>query len=196
LEHFAERAHGKERFLELFTMPLPSLFIIFVLSPFIIKLYALFRSVAALDPLIMSKTLAYMKEEKELKASVVKTLQQVSTVLPTNQPPPAVLPPSNVLPCRHQSISLSGGTDIKSNLRRMFDEFDADNSGNISKQELRHGLSSHYSLNFTEANFDKVMRVVDPDQGGAITLEEFQALVIGKRAPPSKIERVAQLHSI
>jgi hypothetical protein len=69
-----------------------------------------------------------------------------------------------------------------------------------SREELRHGLSAKYHLNFTEVNFDKVMRVVDPDQGGAITHEEFQLIVLGPDAkrerPYNNIERATQLHSI
>jgi hypothetical protein len=77
MEHFARRAYGEQEYWMLCTMPLPSLIIIFFISPFVLKLYALFRSVAAIEPVMMSKTLAYMKEERELKEQVVNTLKSV-----------------------------------------------------------------------------------------------------------------------
>ena len=74
----AERAHGHERIWELVTLPLPNLFIIFVLNPLVIKRYAMIRAVAALDPIVMSKTIAYMKEEAKLRDEVVGKLREVS----------------------------------------------------------------------------------------------------------------------
>lgn len=70
--------------------------------------------------------------------------------------------------------------DWKKRLQTMFDRFDLDNSGTISPSEMRRGLSSDpMNLDFTDLEFAKVMRVIDPDQGGDVSLEEMQRCIDG-----------------
>ena len=60
----------------------------------------------------------------------------------------------------------------------MFNKFDTDKSGTIGPLELRVGLSD-LDLDFSDAEFAKIMRVIDPDAGGQVNLEEMESIVSG-----------------
>ena len=48
------------------------------------------------------------------------------------------------------------GSNQNEALKQMFDEFDKDHSGGISRNELREGLAKRYQLHYTSVDYDKV----------------------------------------
>ena len=62
----------------------------------------------------------------------------------------------------------------------MFYKFDADGSGYLDRKEFAAGLES---LGFHSSNgeVDAICNLIDEDQSGEISLEEFQAFVVGSR---------------
>ena len=81
-----------------------------------------------------------------------------------------------VLSKLHAALSDESGLSTKKMLR-MFQELDSDDSGELDHKELREGLSRHFSLNYTNVEFAKVLRVLDPDQSQGVDQEEFTSLL-------------------
>ena len=58
----------------------------------------------------------------------------------------------------------------------LFSELDRDSSGDLSKDELRVGLNK-CGYRVSKHVFARLLRIVDPDQSGKITMKEFSELV-------------------
>lgn len=65
--------------------------------------------------------------------------------------------------------------DRDENLHKAFQHFDKDGSGFITRDELRHAMSS-YGMG-DEATIDEVLDDVDTDKDGKINYEEFEAMM-------------------
>lgn len=63
-------------------------------------------------------------------------------------------------------------------LRRVFDDIDSDNSGYLSKRELRQCFRN-LEIRVSEDEMDTVMHQMDTDSNGKISFDEF-AVVMGK----------------
>ena len=70
--------------------------------------------------------------------------------------------------------SLSSG-QLKE-LRSVFDDIDADNSGHLSKRELRQCFR-HLDLRVSDDEIDTVMHQMDIDTNGKISFEEFATVM-------------------
>ncbi len=70
--------------------------------------------------------------------------------------------------------SLSSG-QLKE-LRSVFDDIDADNSGHLSKRELRQCFR-HLDLRVSDDEIDTVMHQMDTDTNGKISFEEFATVM-------------------
>ena len=151
IEHFMMRAVALHHPYMIILMVIPPILGIFVLSPLIIKQFALWGAVAALEEVTLSKTIAYMKEEEALCEKVSKSLRDAleysNKIVRGHKPKWEVL------------------------LTKLFDRFDVDNSGTLSPKEIRDGLAAApMHLYFTDQEFHELMRVADPDQGGSVDL--------------------------
>ena len=58
-------------------------------------------------------------------------------------------------------------------LKKSFDSFDIDNSGELSKEEFRAVMTMSSGL--TDAEFEKLFSKVDVDQSGRISFDEYYA---------------------
>jgi Ca2+-binding EF-hand superfamily protein len=58
-------------------------------------------------------------------------------------------------------------------LKKSFDSFDIDNSGELSKEEFRTVMTMRSGL--TDAEFEKLFSKVDVDQSGRISFDEYYA---------------------
>jgi hypothetical protein len=161
-EHFAKRAYSEGQMHLMILMIVPSILSIFFIYPMIIKQYAFCRAVAALEQMTLSKTMAYMQEESALAERVQTSLRG--------------------------ALGFDTTSVWESRLKDMFARFDLDNSGTISTEEFRKGLSADpMDLDFTDMDFTKVMRVVDPDQGGELDFDEMKNFITaGQQLKPVK----------
>ena len=72
------------------------------------------------------------------------------------------------------------GVQLKKNIRTEFDKVDSDNSGNIDMHEFKEMLFTVMpELKRTPERVHHLLRVVDPDQSGEISFEEFQNNILG-----------------
>ena len=60
-------------------------------------------------------------------------------------------------------------------LKKSFDSFDIDNSGELSKEEFRAVADVTMSSGLTDAEFEKLFSKVDVDQSGRISFDEYYA---------------------
>jgi Ca2+-binding EF-hand superfamily protein/uncharacterized protein (DUF924 family) len=79
-------------------------------------------------------------------------------------------------------LQIKMAADMQNRLRARFQLFDADNSGDISYEELRHCLTGLDSL-LTTAELDEMMKKCDANGDGIITYEEFVAMVPAMMSP-------------
>mmetsp|Transcript_8850 Transcript_8850/g.11771 ORF Transcript_8850/g.11771 Transcript_8850/m.11771 type:complete len:177 (-) Transcript_8850:64-594(-) len=68
------------------------------------------------------------------------------------------------------------GEDAEQNLKDVFNIFDADGSGFIDKHEMRL-LMKKLAQDLTEEEITQIIEVVDKDEDGEISFEEFKTLV-------------------
>jgi hypothetical protein len=61
--------------------------------------------------------------------------------------------------------------------RSMFGSVDTDHSGGVSKEELFHAVRK-YRVPLKESNLEMLMRVIDPDQSGTISLDEWTSFIL------------------
>lgn len=61
-------------------------------------------------------------------------------------------------------------------LRRLFKEFDADQSNYLSKDELKGALAS-LGITLTDVQLEELMKEVDLDGNGVIDIDEFVAFL-------------------
>jgi Ca2+-binding EF-hand superfamily protein len=183
LEHFAYRCYEVEQYLLIVVLPLPSLVIMFVVVPDVMRLCALMASVTAMDELVLSDTLAYMREEEELTAMVRGELLdklRVSLIRKASWMGEQFDDSQESYVHREQALEQATNGEIpERKLRLMFSKLDVDHSGGVSLQELRLGLANVFHLHFTSHQFLGVMRVLDPDQSGDITFLEFMGFMQG-----------------
>jgi len=66
--------------------------------------------------------------------------------------------------------------DPDQELRNAFRVFDTDNSGSISREELKQ-LMINLGQTLSEAEIDAMMDMVDEDQDGVISFEEFKNMM-------------------
>ena len=62
-----------------------------------------------------------------------------------------------------------------SELRAMFDRMDADHSGYLSYCEFKQGLDD-YGMNLTDSEVSDLLRLLDTNEDGELSLEEFSAI--------------------
>lgn len=63
------------------------------------------------------------------------------------------------------------------NIRRVFEEFDTNNDGMLTYQELLDGFKKHLSIQNKEKEFIKVMKKIDQDKSGCIEYEGKQIVI-------------------
>ena len=62
-------------------------------------------------------------------------------------------------------------------LKKAFDVFDKDNSGSISRSELKDLMKS-LGQKLTESEVDQIMNTVDENNDGEISFEEFKKMMV------------------
>jgi Ca2+-binding EF-hand superfamily protein len=125
--------------------PLPSLIVVFIFTPWLIHDYSVLMSIVGTDEEIYEEVRAYMDKEKELVGEVRRKL---------------------------------AGLDVD----KLFSEFDLDRSGFIDEIEFKQGLAE-VQIFYGQADFTKVMRVVDPDQSGQISKQELRDFLKSRPGP-------------
>jgi len=58
-------------------------------------------------------------------------------------------------------------------LKKIFEEIDESGEGLLSKEELKKGYVKFFSDNLSEREFDEIMKNIDQDGSGEISIEEF-----------------------
>jgi calcium-dependent protein kinase len=66
-----------------------------------------------------------------------------------------------------------GNTKKVENLKKIFEEIDESGEGLLSKEELKKGYVKFFSDNLSEREFDEIMKNIDQDNSGEISIEEF-----------------------
>jgi hypothetical protein len=79
-------------------------------------------------------------------------------------------------------------------LERVFREFDEDRNGAISKQELRHGLSS-LGTDLTPEQVDDFFDILDQDGDGEIDYVEFAQWFGSGPPPPPALPQVKEMQA-
>ena len=60
-------------------------------------------------------------------------------------------------------------------LKKAFDNFDTDNSGELSKEEFRTVMTMSGKSALTDSEFETLFQKVDNDASGVISFDEFYA---------------------
>ena len=58
-------------------------------------------------------------------------------------------------------------------LKEIFKELDESGEGLLSKEELKKGYDKFFSDKLSENDFDEIMKIIDQDNSGEISIEEF-----------------------
>lgn len=58
-------------------------------------------------------------------------------------------------------------------LKEIFKELDESGEGLLSKEELKKGYNKFFSDKLSENDFDEIMKIIDQDNSGEISIEEF-----------------------
>ena len=58
-------------------------------------------------------------------------------------------------------------------LTKIFKELDTSGEGLLSKEELKQGYKKFFTESITDKEFDEIMKTIDQDQSGQISIEEF-----------------------
>ncbi len=66
-----------------------------------------------------------------------------------------------------------GNTKKVEQLKKIFEEIDESGEGLLSKEELKKGYVKFFSDNLSEREFDEIMKNIDQDNSGEISIEEF-----------------------
>ena len=82
------------------------------------------------------------------------------------------------LPSEEEVYAMDAAAETEA-LKEVFDKYDADGSGDISREELR-AAAQDFRLASSEAELDDLIAKVDTDGDGKISFEEFQAAKIAK----------------
>ena len=64
-------------------------------------------------------------------------------------------------------------TKMIQKLTEIFKELDESGEGLLSKEELKKGYKKFFSDNLTDSEFDEIMKAIDQDKSGEISIEEF-----------------------
>ena len=64
-------------------------------------------------------------------------------------------------------------TKMVQKLTEIFKELDESGEGLLSKEELKKGYKKFFSDNLTDSEFDEIMKTIDQDKSGQISIEEF-----------------------
>ncbi|KAI9900855.1 hypothetical protein N3K66_005117 [Trichothecium roseum] len=85
-----------------------------------------------------------------------------------------------------QMMSKKGSkTSMEQELQEAFKVFDADGTGTISREELKHVMKS-IGEQLSEEEIDEMLRIADKDGDGHIDYNEFVAIMVGESDEPSK----------
>lgn len=76
--------------------------------------------------------------------------------------------------------SLVAKQDLKF-IRDLFNNFDKDKDGRLTKEEIQKGLKSAQFSDFSEKDMQRLMNVVDMDCNGYIEYQEFIAAAYDKK---------------
>jgi calcium-dependent protein kinase len=58
-------------------------------------------------------------------------------------------------------------------LKEIFKELDESGEGLLSKEELKKGFSKYFTDDISDKEFDEIMKLIDQDDSGEISIEEF-----------------------
>ena len=58
-------------------------------------------------------------------------------------------------------------------LKEIFKELDESGEGLLSKEELKKGYNKFFNDNLSDNEFDEIMKLIDQDKSGEISIEEF-----------------------
>ena len=64
-------------------------------------------------------------------------------------------------------------TKMVKKLTEIFKELDESGEGLLSKEELKKGYKKFFTDNLTDSEFDEIMKTIDQDKSGQISIEEF-----------------------
>jgi calcium-dependent protein kinase len=64
-------------------------------------------------------------------------------------------------------------TKMVQKLTEIFKELDESGEGLLSKEELKKGYKKFFTDSLTDSEFDEIMKTIDQDKSGQISIEEF-----------------------
>ena len=69
-------------------------------------------------------------------------------------------------------------TKMVQKLTEIFKELDESGEGLLSKEELKKGYKKFFTDSLTDSEFDEIMKTIDQDKSGQISIEEFLLLTV------------------
>jgi len=154
LRHSGKASRPDDMYTHGYGLPLvPYLLMTFVTLPVIVKNYSVIRAIVHLEPVLIGATMELSVRTDVVKADLRQRFLQ------------------EIYKTKKDSSELS-----ESDVHRFFQGMDVSHDGSLSASELRNHLATQ-NLFFSESTFAALLRSIDSDKNGSISVAEFHQLI-------------------